>query len=275
MSTMSGITDFEEFAKFAKDLGHSALAITDVSDVQGFTNAMDASKSTGIKAIYGLDMRLVDDTMGIVENFEGKNYNQKFVVFDIESTGLSPASDMITEIGAVKIEDGVIVDRFSRFVNPMRPIPEKVVELTRITNEMVANEPPIEVVIKDFVEFIGDATLVAHNAEFDTAFIRRDMDKVGLKFDFPVLDTLYLSRAILNDLKRFNLSAICKKLGVNLEGAHRAVNDAEATAEAFIKMMKLGGSPKSFEEINKLFDKIDKSVLFSKDFGDQIGRAHV
>lgn len=265
MSTMSGITDFEEFAKFAKDLGHSALAITDVSDVQGFTNAMDASKSTGIKAIYGLDMRLVDDTMGIVENFEGKNYNQKFVVFDIESTGLSPASDMITEIGAVKIEDGVIVDRFSRFVNPMRPIPEKVVELTRITNEMVADEPPIEVVIKDFVEFIGDATLVAHNAEFDTAFIRRDMDKVGLKFDFPVLDTLYLSRAILNDLKRFNLSAICKKLGVNLEGAHRAVNDAEATAEAFIKMMKLGGSPKSFEEINKLFDKIDKSVLFSKD----------
>lgn len=265
MSTMSGITEYEEFAKYAKDLGLTALAITDITDVQGFTNAMDASKSLGIKAIYGLDMRMVDDKMGIVENFEGKDYNGKFVVFDIETTGLSPANDMITEIGAVKIENGVIVDRFSRFVNPMRNIPEKVVELTRITNEMVANEPPIEVVIKDFVEFIGNATLVAHNAEFDTAFIRRDLAKVGIRFDYPVLDTLYLARATLNELKRFNLSAISKKLGVTLEGAHRAVNDAEATAEAFIKMMKIGGSPKSFEEINNLFEKIDKSVLFSKD----------
>lgn len=265
MSTMSGVTDYSEFAKFAKNLSHEALAITDITDVQGFTEAMDASKKYDLKAIYGLDARIVDDDMGIVSGYKDKPYNGRFVVFDIESTGLSPLTDKITEIGAVKIENGEIVDRFSRFVNPEMEIPESVVELTRITNEMVSSEPPIEVVIKDFYDFIKDSTLVAHNAEFDTAFIRRDLLKVGLSFSYPVLDTLYLARAILTDIKRFNLSAISKKLGVSLEGAHRAVNDAEATAHVFLKMMEMAENPKSFEEINLLFDRIDRSVLFSKD----------
>ncbi|EFI42268.1 DNA polymerase III, alpha subunit, Gram-positive type [Peptoniphilus sp. oral taxon 386 str. F0131] len=264
MSAMNGVSSFNEFAKRASDWGMSSIAITDISDVQGFPEAMECGKKYGLKVIYGLDCNFVDNCEDIVKNYNGATFTNSFVVFDIETTGFSPQVDEITEIGAVKIVDGVIVDRFSQLVNPMIKIPDRVVELTGISNDFVKDEPTIDKVIVDFNDFCKNSVLVAHNAGFDISFIRRDMLKYNLSFNFTVLDTLSLARAIIKDIKRFNLTALSKKLGVSLVNAHRAVNDAEATAEVFIKMLdilkKLG--IKTFCDINKLKKDIDSSILF-------------
>lgn len=264
MSQLNGVTSFSDFAKRAKLWGHDAIAITDISDVQGFPEAMDASKSTGLKILYGLDANFVDDMELIVRNYNSDFTYNKFVVFDIETTGLSSIHDKITEIGAVKIEDGIITERFSKLINPEIPIPEVVQELTGITNELVKDEKTIDEIIVEFYDFCKDAVLVAHNAKFDISFIKREMLKKSLSFNHPIFDTLVFARCANLDLKRFNLSTICKKLGISLVGAHRAVNDAEATAEMFLKLMKKVGKEgyKTFDEINSLIKNIDSSRLF-------------
>lgn len=264
MSQMNGVTSFSDFAKRAKSFGHKAIAITDVSDVQGFPEAMDASKDFDIKVIYGLDANFVDDEEDIVINYnENKSYNT-YVVFDIETTGLSPIRDKITEIGAVKIVDGIITERFSQLINPQMLIPEKVQELTRITNALVENEPTIEEVAPKFYDFIKDSVLVAHNAKFDTAFIRRVFKENDLDFINPILDTLSFARATVKDTKKFNLATLCKKFGVSLVGAHRAVNDAEATAHLFIKLINKIFDPKhiDFNKLNSLKSQIEPEILF-------------
>ncbi|WP_138159041.1 PolC-type DNA polymerase III [Peptoniphilus catoniae] len=263
MSAMSGLTSFKDFTKTASNWGMSAIAITDNADVQGFPEAMEASNQDGIKVIYGLDANFVDDLTPIVTNY--KENSNSFVVFDIETTGFSPRTDKITEIGAVKIIDGKIVDRYSQLVNPEKSIPKKVEELTGLSNALLESEPKIEDIIGDFYDFCNGSVLVAHNAGFDSSFIRRDFTNNGYKFDYAVLDTLQLSRAVVKGTKRYNLSTLSKKLGVSLVNAHRAVNDAEATAEVFLKMMELADKEynvSKLSDINSLIKNIEPASLF-------------
>ena len=264
MSQMSGVTSFTDFAKRAKVWGHDAIAIADTNDVQGFPEAMEAGEETGLKILYGTDINFVDDFEKIVTNYDkDKKYNT-YVVFDIETTGLSSRNDKITEIGAVKIKDGIITDRFSQLINPEKEIPQVVVELTGISNSLVENEPTIEKVIPEFYEFAKDAVLVAHNAKFDISFIRREYKNNNIEFNHPILDTLVLARATMTHMKRFNLGTLCKNLGVSLVGAHRAVNDAEATAEVFIKLVeKIKREEEfNFDNLNKHIRNIDSKRLF-------------
>lgn len=263
MSTMNGINPFKDFAKRAKALGMNSIAITDLADVQGFPEAMNASKNYDLKILYGLDANYIDDDPKILMCTNDPSLeNRTFVVFDIETTGFSPRTDEITEIGAVKVKDGVIIDHFSQLINPNRPIPEEVQKLTGITPALISEEPMIDKVIFDFYDFCKDTVLVAHNAAFDTRFIRRDMTKYNLKFNFDVVDTLYLARALVPDMKRFNLGALSKKFGVSLVNAHRAVNDAQATALVFIKLLELAKDKDAISNLNILSKNINPAVLF-------------
>lgn len=264
MCQMSGVTSFTDFAKRAKLWGHDALAISDTNDVQGFPEAMEAGEASGLKILYGTDINFVDDLEKIVTNYDSnKDYNS-YVVFDIETTGLSSRNDKITEIGAVKIIDGLIVDRFSQLINPEKEIPQVVAELTGISNAIVENEPTIEEVIPRFYDFAKDSVLVAHNAKFDISFIRREYSKNNLEFNHPILDTLVMARTIMTDMKRFNLGTLCKNLGVSLVGAHRAVNDAEATAAMFLKLIDRFKREKifNFDNLNEEIINIDSKRLF-------------
>jgi len=261
MSSMDGITSFKKLANRAKKWGHNAIAITDHGVVQGFPEAMKAAKDFGIKVIYGVEGYLVNDSKPILTNYSrGHNY-KTYVVFDIETTGLSPINDMITEIGAVKIEDGIVIDEFSQLINPERPIPKKIVSLTGITDEMVKDKPTINEILSDFEEFIKDSVLVAHNASFDVGFIRERFSNVDKTLDNPVLDTLELTRALFPQLKSHRLNIVAKHLNVSLENHHRAVDDAKATAEIFIKCMELldNNNIKSLTQINRLKNTKDIS----------------
>lgn len=264
MSQMSGVTSFTDFAKRAKLWGHDALAISDTNDVQGFPEAMEAGEASGLKILYGCDINFVDDEEKIVTYYDSKKEYNSYVVFDIETTGLSSRNDKITEIGAVKILNGEIVDRFSQLINPEKEIPQVVVELTGISNAKVENEPTIEEVIPKFYDFAKDSVLVAHNAKFDISFIRREYANNNLDFNHPILDTLVLARAIMTDMRRFNLGTLCRNLGVSLVGAHRAVNDAEATAAVFMKLIERFKREKefNFDNLNKEIANIDSKRLF-------------
>lgn len=254
MSSMDGISDLKKIVKRAKEWGHKALAITDHGIVQSFPYAMDLSKQLDIKMIYGVEGYLINDKKEIVKNFVNNRDYSSYIVFDIETTGLSAINDMITEIGAVKIVDNKIVDRYSQLINPERPIPPFITKLTGITDEMVRDKPTIDKVILDFKEFIKDDVLVAHNAQFDIGFIRENMKRCNLELNNPVLDTLELSRAVFPNLKSHKLNIVAKHLSVNLDNHHRAVDDADATAEIFLKIMELLNEKNvtSFEQINNL-----------------------
>ncbi|CDZ75016.1 DNA polymerase III PolC-type [Peptoniphilus sp. ING2-D1G] len=263
MSTMNGVSSFESFVKRSKYWGMNSIAITDVADVQGFSDAMEASEKYDIKIIYGLDGNFVDDQEEILK-IRKKTFDS-YVVFDIETTGFSPRTDKITEIGAVKLKNGKIIDKFSKLINPKKVIPKRVEELTGLSNVLLENEPSIDEVIYDFSEFCNNSILVAHNAKFDISFIKREFESHGIKFDHSVLDTLSLARAVVKDSKRFNLSTLSKKLGVSLVGAHRAVNDAQATSEVFIKLLEIAKKEHGIEDIlniNDLVKNIDSSLLF-------------
>lgn len=239
MSSMDGITNIKDIVTRAHKWGHEALAITDHGVVQAFPEGMDISKKLGIKLIYGVEGYLVNDKKDIVTNYDPSKEYGEFVIFDIETTGLSAVNDAITEIGAIKIKDGEVIDTFSQLINPERNIPEFIINLTGITDEMVANEPTIHEVIPLFKEFIGDSVLVAHNASFDVGFIRQKMRLNNLYLSNPVIDTLELARATFPNLKNHKLNNLAKHLSVNLENHHRAVDDAKATKDIFIKILDL------------------------------------
>ncbi|WP_026485884.1 PolC-type DNA polymerase III [Caldanaerobius polysaccharolyticus] len=248
MSAMDGVNSAEDLIKRAAQWGHKAIAITDHGVVQAYPEAADAAKKYGIKVIYGVEAYIYDDGMPVVYNPGDRDLGCEFVVLDIETTGLDTKRDRITEIGAVKIKSGEVVDRFSTFVNPGVKIPENIVRLTGITDEMVKGAPEVGQVLREFKSFVGDAVLVAHNSDFDIAFIKNRAQAYGIAFDNPVLDTLQLVRGMFPDLKNHKLDTVAKHLHVELKNHHRAVDDAEATADIFIKCVE----SLKFEGVKKL-----------------------
>lgn len=238
MSALDGITSVDKIIKRAISWGHKAIAITDHGVVQAFPDAMHAAGDK-IKVLYGVEGYLVDDQIDLVEHINDLGWDQEFVVFDIETTGLSSKHDMITEIGASKVRNGSIVDTYSSLVNPEQKIPHMIVELTGITNEMVENERTIDLVLPEFLDFIGDAAVVAHNAKFDIAFIKEQSLRLNIDFNPVVLDTLLLAKLLLTEIKRFNLKRISKYLNITLSNHHRAVDDSNATAQIFIKFINI------------------------------------
>ena len=258
MSDMDGVSDVNDYIDAAVSFGMKAMAITDHGVVQAFPDAAIYLKKKGydkdFKLIYGCEGYLVDDLQTIVVNEQGQGLEELTVVFDIETTGFSAADDHIIEIGAVKLQGNEIIDRMDVFVNPKVPIPFRITQLTGIDDSMVMSADPIELVLPRFLEWCGSAVIVAHNAEFDTGFIRAKARKLGLSFDPTIVDTVGLSRLLLPHLNRFKLDTVAKDLKITLENHHRAVDDAGCTAEIYIKeidMLKARGVTK-LAEIDKL-----------------------
>lgn len=264
MSDMDGVTDAATLVKRAHAWGHKAIAITDHGVVQAFPEANHAMEDidrayrdqyqkehpkvtkdelkkieSPFKVIYGVEAYLVDDLKGMVENGKGQDLDSPFVVFDIETTGFSPHTNKIIEIGAVRVEQGKIVSRFSTFVNPQVPIPFKIESLTGINDNMVINADTIEVVLPKFLEFCQGAVLVAHNAGFDMSFIEKNCDNLGYPHEFTSVDTVGMARFLMPGLNRFKLNTVAKALGVALLSHHRAVDDASCTADIFVKFIQM------------------------------------
>ena len=255
MSDMDGVSEAKDIVKRAYKWGHPAIAITDHGVVQSFPDAnhvwedlwkaekakrieagdQSPDKQDFFKVIYGMEAYLVDDLKEIVTGDEGQDLNADFVVFDIETTGFSPVNNKIIEIGAVKIRQGEITDRFSVFVNPGVPIPFEIEKLTSINDSMVMDAPPIEVILPQFLNFCQDAVLVAHNANFDMSFIMENAKRQGLSRKFTFVDTLGIARVLLTHQAKHTLDAVAKTLSISLENHHRAVDDAECTAHIFLK----------------------------------------
>ncbi len=235
MSAMDATIKADEIVKTAHRWGHKAVAITDHGNLQSFPIAMEAVEKLNneIKILYGVEAYFVDDTARAAYRGEDVTFDDEFVVFDIETTGLSPTSCGITEIGAVLVMNGKVLDRFSTFVNPGMPIPENIVELTGITDDMVADADPIEIVLPKFLGFIGDRMLVAHNAAFDTGFIRQACERLHLPFENPYLDTVALSRFMNPDLKKHKLDVLAKYYNIGDFNHHRACDDAEMLSLIF------------------------------------------
>lgn len=250
MSDMDGVSSVSDIIKQAIRWGHKGIAITDHGVVQAFTDAYHTmedlkgkykkkGEELDFKIIYGVEAYLVDDTRQIVINSMGQNFNDTFVVFDLETTGFSAEVDRIIEIGAIKIKNGEIVDNFSKFVNPKIPIPFRIEKLTGINDSMVMEAEPIEKILPEFLEFCGDAVMVAHNAGFDTSFIINNAERLGIKYDPTIMDTVLLAQFVIPNLHNYKLDTLCKHLAVSLENHHRAVDDAQATAYIYLKMVKM------------------------------------
>ena len=276
MSDMDGVSEAKDIVKRAYQWGHPAIAITDHGVVQSFPDAnhliddlwkaekgkrKDAGdpnpdKNDFFKVIYGVEAYLVDDLKEIVTDGKGQPLEGSYVVFDIETTGFSPIKNRIIEIGAVKVINGEITDRFSSFVNPQVPIPFEIEKLTSINDEMVMDAPVIEKVLPEFLSFCEGTVLVAHNASFDISFIRENAQRQQLPFDFTYVDTVGIARVLLPHQAKHTLDAVSKTLGISLENHHRAVDDAEATAQIFVKFtdMLLKDGKDTLEKVNALGD---------------------
>ena len=241
MSDMDGVSEVKDLVKRAHDWGHKAIAITDHGVVQAFPDANHyietLDKDDPFKVIYGVEGYLVDDLTDVAVGEKGQTLDDVYVVFDLETTGFSPIKDKIIEIGAVKVENGKITERFSTFVNPKIPIPFRITQLTSITDQMVMDAPDIETVLPQFLEFIGDAVLVAHNASFDVGFIEQNCRYQDIVPNFTSVDTVAMARILLPTLSKFKLNVVANALHISLENHHRAVDDAGATAEIFVKFV--------------------------------------
>ncbi len=259
MSDMDGVSEAKDIVKRAYQWGHPAIAITDHGVVQAFPDAnhvwddlwrdeknkrkeagdANPDKQDFFKIIYGMEAYLVDDLQEIVTGDKGQDFSSDFVVFDIETTGFSPVNNRIIEIGAVKVSKGEIVDRYSAFVNPKVPIPFEIEKLTGINDSMVMDSPEIETILPQFLDFCGDAVLVAHNANFDMSFIKENVSRQGIRREFTYVDTVGIARILLPKQAKHTLDAVAKTLGISLENHHRAVDDAQATAEIFVKFIPM------------------------------------
>ncbi len=238
MSSQEGFISAKEYFKEAKRRGYESIGFMDKNVVQSYPEIMDAAIETGIKPLYGVEANLFDDTKSLVNNYKGDNKNT-FVVFDVETTGFSPIDDRIIEMGAVKIQDGKVIDNFSEFTDPGFHIPYRITELTTIDDATVAGCPSFDNILDKFMDFCKDSVLVAHNAEFDISFIKSSMHRMGIHFDYEYIDTLELSRYLLPDLKKHKLDVLTSMFNINLENHHRAIDDATATGFVFLKLLDL------------------------------------
>ncbi|MDD6616763.1 MAG: PolC-type DNA polymerase III [Lachnospiraceae bacterium] len=240
MSDMDGVSEVKDIIKRAMSWGHPAIAITDHGAVQAFPDANHSVTSdSDFKVIYGMEAYLVDDMKEIAVNTKGQSLDDPCVVFDLETTGFSSLENQIIEIGAVKVENGKITERFSAFVNPQVPIPFRIEELTHINDSMVMDAPVIEEVLPQFMEFCSGCVMVAHNASFDMSFISENCSRQGIPCDKTVVDTVAMARVLLPQLNRFKLDTVAKALNISLENHHRAVDDAACTAEIFVKFLNM------------------------------------
>ena len=241
MSQMDAVTSAGDLVNRAYQWGHKAVAITNHGVAQAFPDAMKAADKINkdeekIKIIYGVEAYFMDDLVESVKGDADTGFDGTFICFDIETTGLSAARDKITEIGAVKVENGVITDTFSTFANPEMPIPQKITQLTGITDDMVKDAPSQSEAVGAFLEFAGDNVLVAHNAPFDTSFIAKACEDMGREYNYTSIDTVAISRAILTDIKNCKLDTVAKFLRLGDFNHHRATDDAEMLARIFINL---------------------------------------
>ncbi|WP_407636197.1 PolC-type DNA polymerase III [Salibacterium aidingense] len=259
MSQMDAVTSASQYIEKAAEWGHEAMAITDHAVVQSFPEAYDASKKYGVKVLYGMEANLVDDGVPIAYNeAERLLADDTYVVFDVETTGLSVVYDTIIELAAVKVKDGEIIDRFESFANPHEKLSDTIIDLTGITDDMLEDAPEVNDVLRDFKSFCGDAVLVAHNASFDMGFLNEGYKTAELdKAENPVIDTLELGRYLYPNLKNHRLNTLCKTFDIELVSHHRAIYDAEATGYLLWKMVK---------------DAIEHGITIHKDLNQNMGQ---
>lgn len=240
MSDMDSVVDIHQMIDRAKAWGMPAIAITDHGCLQAFPIANHCvSKDEPFKVIYGVEAYFVDDLKEVVTNSKNQSLMESYVVFDLETTGFSPKMNRIIEIGAVKVVGGQIVDTFSEFVNPKVPIPYQIEKLTGINDRMVMEAETIEVLLPQFLAFCEGCVMVAHNADFDMSFIEANAKEQGLAADFTVMDTVALARILMPHLGNFKLNNVAKHLDISLENHHRAVDDATATGEIFVRFIEM------------------------------------
>ena len=251
MSSMDAMTPAGDLIARAIKWGHPAVAITDHGVLQSFPAAFRAAKGK-IKLIPGCEGYLIDETE-IVQDADERELDSPIVVLDFESTGLNTATAHVIEIGAVRMVGGTIQDSLSLLVNPKEPLSEKIVELTGISDNMLADKETAETAIPKLMEFIGDCPIAAHNAAFDAALLRTELKRLGMTWNGPVLDTLTFARKLYPELKTHKLGTLCKNLGVSLKNAHRAVHDATATAKCLAIMYRTAQERgiDSYAELNK------------------------
>ncbi|MEL3971293.1 PolC-type DNA polymerase III [Rossellomorea oryzaecorticis] len=265
MSQMDAVSSVASIVAQAKKWGHKAIAITDHAVAQSFPEAYNASKKNDIKVLYGLEANLVDDGVPIGYNETDRPLEDAvYVVFDVETTGLSAVYDTIIELAAVKIKDGEVIDRFESFANPHHPLSATTIDLTGITDDMVQNAPEINDVLHDYHKWVGDDILVAHNASFDMGFLNAGNQKAGLpKAANPVIDTLELARLLYPQFKNHRLNTLAKKFDVELTQHHRAIYDAEATGYLLLKMLK-DAFEKGITNHNQLNDYMGKGDAYKR-----------
>ncbi|MCZ8539573.1 PolC-type DNA polymerase III [Psychrobacillus psychrodurans] len=259
MSQMDAVSSVSSLVSQAAKWGHKAIAITDHANLQSFPEAYAAGKKNGIKILYGLEANLVHDGVPIAYDEQHTALEDAvYIVFDVETTGLSATYDKIIELAAVKMQNGNIIDKFERFVNPHHALSATTIELTGITDEMVRNAPEIEQVIKDFYEFIGDGIIVAHNASFDMGFLYEGYRRTGIEhFNHPVIDTLELARFLHPEMKSHRLGTLTKKFNIELTQAHRAIFDCEATGYLLLHLLK---------------EAEEHKIVYHDDFNKHIGQ---
>ena len=259
MSTMDGMNSSADLAKLAHSWGHRAMAITDHGVVQGFPDAMYASENwEDFRMIYGLEAYYVNDMVSAVKGSKDQTFDDEFIVFDLETTGLSAATERITEIGAVRVKNGEILDSFDTFVNPGKHIPEKITALTSITDAMVKDAPNEEEALKLWEKFCPkDAVLVAHNADFDTSFLSAAYARHKKKFRNTYIDTVTISRSLYKGLKNHKLDTVANYLKVGDFHHHRACDDAAVLAKIFVRMLQ---DIKQESKINKI-KKINTALV--------------
>ena len=265
MSQMDAVSSVSALVGQAKKWGHKAIAITDHAVAQSFPEAFSAGKQNDIKILYGVEANLVDDGVPIAYNSAHRKLaDDTYVVFDVETTGLSAVYDTIIELAAVKIKNGEVIDRFESFANPHKPLSATIINLTSITDDMLQDAPEVEAVLKRFHRWAEDSVFVAHNASFDMGFLNVGYKKVGLeKAANPVIDTLELGRLLYPELKNHRLNTLAKKLDVELTQHHRAIYDAEATGYILLKMLR-DAAEKEIEYHDQLNDHMGKGNAYQR-----------
>jgi len=278
MSQMDGVTPVKELIKRAMKWGMKSIAITDHGVVQSFPDAhkMLGYDNPDMKVIYGVEAYLVPDKSDIVSNGKGQSLDTTYCVLDLETTGLSFRTEKITEIGIMKMQNGEVIDEFSCFVNPEKPIPPKVVEVTNITDDMVKDAETIETIFPKMLDFIGDSVLVAHNADFDIGFLKYNAKELGYRLENTYMDTLRLAKELFPDFKKYKLGIIAEKLGIKVEVAHRALDDVDTTVKVLkvmLEMLKEKGV-ETLEQIDNLEDSSSNykklpsyhAIILAKDY---------